>query len=177
MTLITLRDITSENWRATLRLAVYPEQQRFVAEHVPIAAIVLAKAFVGPGGLLWTPYAIATDNELIGMVELAHERVSPSECGIYHFFIDRERQGHGYGALALTALLELIAHRLPSCAETHLTVHPENTVARSLYVRAGFRPTGEERDGEPVYVLQMKDLAVRAGEHTPNPPASSVEAP
>lgn len=174
---LTLHEITSENWRMTLRLGVHPEQQRFVAEYAPVAAIMLAKAFVKPGGLLCTPYVIAMDMEFVGMVELAHERINPSECGIYHFFIDRKWQGRGYGALPLTALLELIAQRLPGCAEIHLTVHPENTVAQSLYVRAGFRPTGEERDGESVYVLKMKDLAVRADERAPNLPASSVEEP
>ena len=71
---ITLCEITSENWRATLGLAVHPEQQRFVAEHVPIAAIVLAKAFVGPGSLLWTPYAISADDDLIGMLRERAER-------------------------------------------------------------------------------------------------------
>src|SRR6476660_8806799 len=43
---ITLRDITRENWRASLSLTVYPEQQRFVADHTPIAAIALAKAYI-----------------------------------------------------------------------------------------------------------------------------------
>ena len=43
MRTITLREVTRENWRATLSLAVHPEQQRFIADHTPIAAIALAK--------------------------------------------------------------------------------------------------------------------------------------
>src|SRR5579872_1481542 len=54
---LTMREVTRENWRATLRLAVHPEQQRFIADTVPIAAIALAKAYNRPGGLLWLPYA------------------------------------------------------------------------------------------------------------------------
>ena len=58
---IVLHEITAANWRATLALGVHPEQQRFVADCQPIAAIVLAKAYVGAGGMHWQPYAIATN--------------------------------------------------------------------------------------------------------------------
>ena len=160
MASITLRQVTAENWRATLRLGVHPEQQRFVADCVPIAAIMLAKAYVRPGGLLWTPFVICADDDVIGMVELAHEPDSPTTCTILHFFIDREWQGRGDGTAALRAVKDLIAARIPSCIDLQLTVHPENRVGQSLYVRGGFRPTGEERDGEPVYVLRTTPRAV-----------------
>ncbi len=50
---ISLQEVTAANWRATLNLRVHPEQQRFIADCTPIAAIVLAKAYIRPGGLLW----------------------------------------------------------------------------------------------------------------------------
>jgi diamine N-acetyltransferase len=43
---LTLREVTEENWRATLDLAVHPEQQRFITDYVPLAAIALAKAYI-----------------------------------------------------------------------------------------------------------------------------------
>lgn len=49
---ISLQRVTRRNWRDTLQLRVHPDQQRFVADHAPIAAIALAKAFVRPGGLV-----------------------------------------------------------------------------------------------------------------------------
>lgn len=52
--LISIREITHENWRETLALSVHPNQQRFVADYEPIAAIVLAKAYVRPGRSGWT---------------------------------------------------------------------------------------------------------------------------
>ena len=52
---------------ATLGLEVHPEQQRFIADHTPIAAIVLAKAYIRPDGLMWVPYAIYVDAEIVGV--------------------------------------------------------------------------------------------------------------
>ena len=48
---LSLKEVTRENWRATLCLAVFPEQQRYIADYVPIAAIALAKAYIRPGDL------------------------------------------------------------------------------------------------------------------------------
>ena len=41
-----------------MHLSVHPEQQRFIADHEPIAAIALAKAYIRPDGLVWLPYVI-----------------------------------------------------------------------------------------------------------------------
>jgi len=60
---LTMQEVTRENWRATLGLAVFPEQQRFIADSVPIAAIVLAKAYIRPEGLVWIPYAFYDNGE------------------------------------------------------------------------------------------------------------------
>src|SRR3954469_7450277 len=73
MSNIALREITRENWRAALSLAVRPEQQRFIADYAPIAAIALAKAYIRPDGLVWLPYAIYAAEQMIGLIELAYE--------------------------------------------------------------------------------------------------------
>ena len=64
---LTLQPVTAANWRAALALEVHPEQQRFVADYVPIAAIALAKAYVRPGDLVWVPYAIYAAEELVAL--------------------------------------------------------------------------------------------------------------
>src|SRR3954465_11948740 len=97
---ITLREITRENWRAALSLAVHPDQQRFIADHTPIAAIVLAKAYIRPDGLEWEPYAIYADAEMVGLIALAYAPASRDQYWVYHFFIDRAQQGKGYGKAA-----------------------------------------------------------------------------
>jgi diamine N-acetyltransferase len=162
MTTIVLREVTANNWRATLGLTVHPDQQRFIADYVPIAAIALAKAFVRPGGLVWLPYAIYADGDMVGLIELAYEPDSPARYWVYHFFIHQTQQGKGYGKAALRAFIQLVTQQHPRCRQINLTVHPENRRAQSLYTGAGFRPTGEEQDGEPVYTLRVRDEHSRA---------------
>lgn len=152
---VTLREVTRENWRTTLRLAVRPDQQRFVADHAPIALVTLAKAYVRPGGLNWTPYAIYAGERAVGMLALACAPSRADECWIYHFFIDQAEQGRGYGRAALAALVALARAERPACRHIRLTVHPENRGAQRLYAGAGFRPTGAKQDGEPVYELSL----------------------
>ncbi len=153
---IYLREVTRENWRETLQLAVRPEQQRFVADYAPIAAIALAKAYIRPGGAIWTPYAIYAGVTMVGFLALAYEPDTADQYWLFHFFIDQRYQGRGYGRAALQRFIELVRREYPQCQMLQLVVHPENVVAQRLYTAAGFRPTGTERWGEPVYQYAME---------------------
>ena len=157
---LSIREVTRENWRAALRLAVQPEQQRFIANYAPIAAIALAKAYIRPGGLVWTPYAFYADTEMIGFTELAYEAGSKDNYWIFHFFIDHHFQGQGYGKKALELFLQIIKEHHPYCQALQLTVHPENQRAQHLYAGAGFRPTGAVQDGEPVYRHDLRSADI-----------------
>ena len=127
---LSLQEVTRENWRATLGLAVFPEQQRFIAECVPIAAIALAKAYIRPAGLVWVPYALyAERGEMVGFTELAYEPESLGNYWIFHLFIDCHYQGRGYGKEAISLLLQFIRDHHPQCQAIQLTVHPENDQA------------------------------------------------
>jgi diamine N-acetyltransferase len=152
---LTLREVTRENWRAALRLEVLPDQQRFIADYAPIAAIALAKAYVRPGGLVWTPYAFYAGDEMVGFAALAYESGGAKECWIFHFFIDQRLQGRGYGRRALELLIGFVREQHAQCQVLQLTVHPENIRAQHLYTAAGFRATGTEYLGEPLYQLRL----------------------
>jgi diamine N-acetyltransferase len=156
MDALSLQEVTRQNWRATLDLAVFPEQQRFIADYVPIAAIALAKAYIRPGGLVWVPYAFYANTEMVGFTELAYEPESLDNYWIFHFFIDCHYQGRGYGNEALRLFLQFIKDHHLQCQALQLTVHPENERAQHLYTSAGFRPTGAVFSGEPVYRLALK---------------------
>ena len=156
---VSLREVTQENWLATLGLGVHPDQQRFIADSIPIAAIALAKAYIRPGGALWEPYAIYTGSTLVGFLELAYTPGSHDEYWVFHFFIDQRFQGRGYGKAALAQLIALVQERYPDCHTLRLVVHPENSRAQRLYTRAGFRATGDMRWGEPVYQLALRNPA------------------
>lgn len=156
---LTLREVTRENWRDALRLAVHPEQQRFIAEYTPIAAIALAKAYVRVGGLDWTPYAFYAGEAMVGFVALAYEPGSTDNYWLYHLFIDQTMQGQGYGKAALQRLVALVRTQYLNAQVVQVTVHPENVVAQRMYQRIGFQPTGAEQDGELIYTLRLRDVA------------------
>lgn len=158
MNRLTLRDVTRSNVQAAFRLSVPPEQQRFVADYAPIAAVALAKAYVHTFGFQWLPYAIYREDEMVGFVALAYED-SDEKRSIYwmfHFFIDGRHQGQRYGREALELLIQEVREHQPACQVIQLTVHPENTQAQHVYTQVGFRPTGEFLDGEPVYRLPLQ---------------------
>jgi diamine N-acetyltransferase len=48
-----------------LDLAIFPEQQRFIAVFIPIAAIMLIKAYIRPAGLIWILYAFYADTDQV----------------------------------------------------------------------------------------------------------------
>ncbi|HEX8728743.1 MAG TPA: GNAT family N-acetyltransferase, partial [Ktedonobacterales bacterium] len=105
---VSIAEVTRANWRATLALGVAPEQQQFIADYAPIAALGLAKAYIRPIGLIWTPYAFYAHDEaavaegaLVGFTMLAYTPKSVDDYWLFHFFIDQRFQGRGYGALAL----------------------------------------------------------------------------
>jgi RimJ/RimL family protein N-acetyltransferase len=58
--------------------------------------------------------------------------------------------------VALQRFIELVTHDHPTCQLLRLVVHPENERAQRLYTAAGFRPSGAERWGEPVYQLAVR---------------------
>jgi diamine N-acetyltransferase len=155
MTRISIHDVTRENWRTALTLAVHPEQQRFIADSTPIAAIALAKAYIRPNQLVWKPYAVYVDTTMIGFTMLAYLPASHDPYWIYHFFIDYRYQGKGYGKQTLRTLIAFVTHQYPACHRLQLTVHPENKRAQALYSSVGFQRTGNAVEGEPVYSLQV----------------------
>jgi len=155
---IAIRTVTSANWRETLELAVRPEQQRFISEYAPIAAIALAKAYIRPGGMIWTPYAIYAGAMMVGFFTLAHEPDTTNQYWLFHFFIDQRYQGCGYGRAAMQRIIELVRREQPQSRMLQLTVHPENGAAQRLYTAAGFQQAGEEHWGEPVYQLALMHL-------------------
>lgn len=153
---ITLVPVDADNWWDALELSVFPEQLGFVANYAPIVAFALAKAYVRHNGLDYAPYLIYADGQAVGFVELATTPDADAPCWLYHLFIDKARQGNGYGKQALDAFIRLVQQGHPRCREIRLSVHPDNVAAVRLYTGRGFVPTGELYDnGEQVYALRL----------------------
>lgn len=137
--------IDEANWRAALRVRVADEQLKFVADHQPIALVVLAKAHVQPGGRTWEPLAFVADGHIVAVVALARDERTME---MVNLAVDVEHQRQGIGAAVVAAAIARARQHELEAVE--LTVHPDNAPAIALYRSSGFAPTGDLRDGEPV---------------------------
>lgn len=150
---VELVPINANNWRGTLAVRVSEQQLRFVADHQPVALVILAKAYVRPGGHDWEPLAIVErPSGIIGVVAFAH---APTESEMVNLVVDERSQGRGLGGAAVEAAVEHVRLRRPACRTLTLTVQPENEGALRLYRRHGFEPTGSFRRGEPVLARDL----------------------
>lgn len=155
-----LAEIDASNWRRALAVEVRPDQVRFVADYQPVALVILSKCYVRPDGQTWTPYLALHDDEPVGVVAVASER---DHAQLRHFAIDHRRQGQGLGRMLLDAVVDAVSRTRPMCRSVIVTAHPENEIALSLYLSAGFRRTGAMSGTEPVLALEL----------TERPPGSS----
>lgn len=156
---LSLQEVTQENWREAVSLTVKPEQHHFVVGmDAPIVLIALAKAYIRPNRLIWSPYIFYEETTMIGFAVLAYDQASVDNYFLCHFFIDYRYQGRGYGKAALNLFIQFLKENYSHCRLLRLTVHPENIIAQRLYETAGFQYTGEQSDGEPVYVLHLEEI-------------------
>ena len=149
-----LVEIDASNWRRALAVEVRPDQVHFVADHQPVALVILSKCYLRPDGLTWTPYLALDDDQPVGVVAVASGEDSAQ---LRHVAIDHRRQGEGLGRLLLDAVIAAISRGRPMCRSVIVTTHPENAVALSLYLSAGFRRTGAFSGIEPVLSLDLAE--------------------
>ena len=139
---ITLRAIDHTNFEEVISLRV----ERYCASNI----FSLAQAKVYPEAI---PLAVYNDDVPVGFVMYGIEPLDNDEYWIDRFMIDEKHQRKGYGERALRMLIDSIRQD-----KTHdkikISTNPENTVARRLYAKVGFRETGELHDGEALMVLE-----------------------
>jgi len=149
--------IDRKNWRVALEVRVADDQLRFVADHQPIALVILAKSYVGAGGWEWEPLAYETGTvtateagEVVGVLGLAY---GSAGAQLVNLAIDHRHQRSGLGAAAMMAVIERV--RVRPRRFLSLAVHPDNHAAQGLYRKVGFTPTGELQGGEPVWAIDL----------------------
>lgn len=156
---LRLAPIDQHNWRAALAVQVAPDQVGFVAGYQPVALVILAKAYVRPGDLDWEPLALTCEASVVGVLALAH---ASAHTELLHLAVDVAKQGRGVGSAAVALVLAHVAKTRPASQEVRLTVHPDNGRAERLYRSVGFLPTGQMRDGEPIWSLNLASGSVPA---------------
>ena len=134
--MIELRAITEENFIDAFNLELAPGQERFVSH--PIRS--LAQAYVYRNQC--QPFGIYAAGRMVGYVMVIYDYDVP-EYDIWHMMIDKAAQKRGYGSAALDRVIDYIRTKpLGDSDRVALTCNRDNTAARRLYERKGFRATG-----------------------------------
>ncbi len=142
--MVTLREVTPENYDAVISLNVAPGQEGFVAPNVH--SIAESKVF---SGLI--PLCIYEDDLLVGFT-MYGVHPETKEHWIIRLMVDAQFQGRGYGRAAMHELIRLM-HQHPECRDIFVSYEPGNEVAAGLCRSLGFQETGRVEGGETVVWL------------------------
>jgi len=139
--MITLRDITNDNFRECINLKVADEQRGFVASNM--FSLAEAKA-----DSVSNPYAIYADEQMVGFI-MYDFNPQESRGYITRLMIDEKHQGNGYGYAAMQRVIDRLK-AIDECHEIQTSYVPANVAAATLYASLGFAQTGEVNEGETV---------------------------
>ena len=147
--MVTLREITSDNYEECLSLQVRDDQKSFVASNVKS----LAEAWVFH--TFARPFAIYNDDVMVGFLMVDIED-SNKLCFLWRFMIDAKYQGRGYGKAAMQEVINYVRTNFnPMTFET--STEPGADLAEKLYRSFGFMPNGKYNEGEKVLVLNLRN--------------------
>ena len=143
--MVTLREITTDNFWDVISLSVSPEQEKLVLTN----AVSIAQAKVQPECV---PLAVYSDEEPVGFLMYCVDR-DDGEYWLYRIMIDHRHQGKGYGRQAMDQLIETIKtdksrHRI------YLGVHRDGGASVKLYESLGFAFTGDVYGEEHIMVME-----------------------
>lgn len=140
--MLTLEEITPENYQEAMALSVTEAQQAFVS---PVVRS-LADAYVWDA----LPRLAREGEKPVGFLMVyPFEHDGLRVINIVRLLIDREHQGRGLGRELMTSLLGWLATLEPPARRLRISTKPENAGALHLYRAFGFE--GEEMyEGEVV---------------------------
>ena len=149
---LRFEDITRENYHGLIDLEVFPEQKDcFYFRSSKPNMMSLAEAYVF--GNNSKVLAIYDDDTMVGAMFYNLPPGPEGRAWLVRFMVDRRYQGKGHGRKALAMLIERVkgegAKTLSLCYEPH------NKVGEKLYLGMGFRPTGEESEGQIVARIDL----------------------
>ena len=148
MPVVTLTELTKDNWEAVAALEVHPHQIGFVAPNVRSIAETQFYPWV-------RRRVILADGFTAGFAVHGSDPES-GEHWLHRFMVMGERQGQGIGRKALRLLVdEWLAD--PQIGTVVLSYEPENAVAEKLYVSFGFVPGEIAEWGERVARLILPE--------------------
>ena len=149
---VTLREITSENLNAILALSVHDSQKHLVASNERS----LAQAHFEESAWFRAVYA---DEEPVGFVMLHDEtlRAEPREQGyvfLWRMMVDGRFQGMGFGERAMELLIDHTRTR-PHVKRFLTSWHHGEGSAEGFYRKLGFIATSVNDEGEMQAYLDL----------------------
>ncbi|MBT2447987.1 GNAT family N-acetyltransferase [Streptomyces sp. ISL-43] len=151
---LRLEPVTPDDFDAVCALSVRPDQAHLVAPVVKS----LAEAYVH-GETAW-PRAIVDGDEIVGFVmaflDIAWNPAGDPRdirSGLWRLNISAAHQSKGYGRFAVEAVAAELRGR--GASHAYVTWHVGPGTPEPFYLGLGFRPTGEQSDGETVAVLDL----------------------
>jgi diamine N-acetyltransferase len=155
MAMISLRDVTIDNWRSVIELKVSEAQSKFVASNLfSLAESKFGVEYQGHWKLF--PQGIYDDDTPVGFfMHGLNFGCKEYECFILRLMIDEKHQGRGYGKAAMQIMLKQFVED-ERITKMGISYEPENHIAQKLYISLGFVETGEISDGELIAVYNKK---------------------
>ena len=141
--MVTLIEITEDNYQTVCRLEVSAEQKGYVAAPVGILARAYAKRRRNARAL-----AILTDETIIGVLMYMELFEEPACYTIEQFLIDHRFQNKGFGTRALQLVIDILENERKYEA-IEICVKREDAQAIKVYSNAGFIDTGYVDPNEP----------------------------
>ena len=136
---VTVRPVTSDNWRDVRDLAVAPRQLAFVESPDFYLALCCYTD--------WNPCVVCSADAVIGFMMWAID--DDGSVWLGGIFIDIRHQRRGHGRRCVEVLMGQLAAQA-GAAGFALSYQRENSVAARLYAQLGFVETGEMADDEVV---------------------------
>ena len=143
--MVQFRKITEENFDAVIKMK-RPEGENFVASN----AVSLAQAWLYRNDGDVFPFAIYDDDTIVGFM-LLEEDMEQARLDLWRIMLSPEQEGKGYGTAAVKLMIQY-AKDSGRYRSIYLLCAPENHIARHIYDKLGFQPTGEICYGD----VQMK---------------------
>lgn len=144
--LITFREINEDNFDAILEMK-RPENEHFVCSN----AKSLAQCWLYRENGDVFPYAIYADETPVGFL-LLEEDMDEEELILWRIMFPPEQEGKGYGTASVRLVIDQ-AKASGKYARLTLTCSPDNHIARHVYEKVGFLPTGNiQHDSVEMYI-------------------------
>src|SRR5207244_2253065 len=116
---------------------------------------------------IYEPFAVYAEETVVGFYNFMHPPGSFNWGLLCGFLIAKEQQRQGYGRAALSRFQEWVAQQYPVCRLVYLSLHPQNEVARRLYLSVGFELTDRVVDEEPIYCWKASKRGTQPAQSVP----------